>query len=201
MGLVNKVASQVPLYEYGDAVVKPKKSHKRKIVSPTETSEVDDEKCKEITDEIIVVSEENDMADGINNPKKRGHRPKNVSQKECEKDDMFEKPKRGCRPKNVSQQECEKDDVFEKPKRGSRPKNVCQKECEEDDVFEKPKRGRKPKCDNTVVTRKRGRPKAISPTEHVTGANVLSEPKRKNVSSASTQRHEANMVNTNKKQK
>ena len=39
------------------------------------------------------------------------------------------------------------------------------------------------------------------PTEHVTGANVLSEPKRKNVSSASTQRHEANMVNTNKKQK
>ena len=39
------------------------------------------------------------------------------------------------------------------------------------------------------------------PTEHITGANVLSEPKRKNVSSALTQRHEANMVNTNKKQK
>ena len=35
MGLVNKVASQVPLYEYADAGVKPKKSHKQKIVSPT----------------------------------------------------------------------------------------------------------------------------------------------------------------------
>ena len=143
MGLLNKVASQVPLYEYGDAVVKPKKSCKWKIVSPTETSEVNDGKCKEITDEIIVVSEENAMGDGINNPKKRGCRPKNVSQKECEKDDVFEKPKRG-RPKNVSQKECEKDDVFEKPKRG-RPKNVSQKECEKDDVFEKPKRGCRPK--------------------------------------------------------
>ena len=201
MGLLNTVASQVPLYKYGDAVVKPKKSCKWKIVSPIETSEVDDGNCKEITDKIIVVSDENAMEHGINNPKKRGHRPKNVSQKECEEDDMFEKPKRGCRPKNVSQQECEKDDVFEKHKRGHRPKNACQKECEEDDVFEKPKRGQKPKCDNTVVTRKRGRPKAILPTEHVTSANVLSEPKRKTVSSALTQRHEANMVNTNKKQK
>ena len=91
MGLLNKVASQVPLYEYGDAVVKPKKSHKWKIVSSTETSEVDDEKCKEITDEIIVVSDENATGDGIDNPKKRGHRPKNVSQKESEKDDLFEK--------------------------------------------------------------------------------------------------------------
>ena len=79
MGLFNKVASQVQLYKYGDAVVKPKKSHKRKIVSPTETSEVNDGKCKEITDEIIVVSEENAMGDRINNPKKRGRRPKNVS--------------------------------------------------------------------------------------------------------------------------
>ena len=35
MGLLNKVASQVPLYEYADAGVKPKKSHKQKIVSPT----------------------------------------------------------------------------------------------------------------------------------------------------------------------
>ena len=93
-----------------------------------------------------------------------------------------------------------KDNVFEKPKRG-RPKKVSQKECEKDDVFEKPKRGRKPKCDNTVVMRKRGRPQAILPTEHITGADVLFEPKSKNVSSASTQRHEANMVNTNKKQK
>ena len=76
MGLLNKVALQVPLYEYGDPVVKPKKSHKWKIVSPTEKSEVDDGKCKKITDEIIVVSEENAMGDGINNPKKRGHRPK-----------------------------------------------------------------------------------------------------------------------------
>ena len=89
MGLLNKVALQVPLYEYGDAVVKPKKSCKQKIVSPTKTSEVDDGKCKKIIDKIIVISEENDMADRINNPKKRGHRPKNVSQKECEKDDMF----------------------------------------------------------------------------------------------------------------
>ena len=87
------------------------------------------------------------------------------------------------------------------PKEAADPKNACQKECEEDDVFEKPKRGRKPKCENTVVTRERGRPKVILPIEHVTGANVLSEPKRKNVSSASTQRHEADMVNTNKKQK
>ena len=144
-----------------------------------------------------VSQKECEKDDLFENPK-RG-RPKNVSQKECEKDDVFEKPKRG-RPKNVSQKECEKDDVFEKPKRG-RPKNVSQKECEKDDVFEKPKRGRKPKCDNTVVTRKRGRPKAILPTEQITGADVLSEPKRKNVSSASTQRREANMVNTNKKQK
>ena len=81
MGLLNKVALQVPLYEYGDAVVKPKKSCKWKIVSPTETSEVNNGKCKEITDKIIVVSEENATGDGINNPKKRGHRPKNVSQK------------------------------------------------------------------------------------------------------------------------
>ena len=145
------------------------------------------------------VSQKECEKDDVFEKPKRG-RPKTVSQKECEKDDVFEKPKRG-RPKNVSQKECEKDDVFEKPKRGCRPKNACQKECEEDDVFEKPKRGRKPKCDNTVVTRKRDRPKAILPTEHVTGANVLSEPKRKNISSASTQRHEANMVNTNKKQK
>ena len=56
MGLLNKVAAQVPLYEYRDAVVKPKKSHKWKIVSPTKTSEVNDRKCKEITDKIIVVS-------------------------------------------------------------------------------------------------------------------------------------------------
>ena len=117
MGLLNKMALQVPLYEYRDAVVKPKKSRKWKIVLPTETREVDDRKCKEITDEIIVVPEENAMGYGINNPKKRGRRPKNVSQKECEKDDVFEKPKRG-RPKNVSQKECEEDDVFEKPKRG-----------------------------------------------------------------------------------
>ena len=227
MGLLNKVASQVPLYEYGDAVVKPKKSCKRKIVSPTKTNEVNDRKCKEIIDE-ITVSEENATGDGINNPKKRGCRPKNVSQEEREKeDDMINSKKRGCRPKNVSQEECEKeddminskkrgcrpknvsqeehekeDDVIKPKKRGCRPKNVSQEECEkEDDVFEQPKRGQKPKCDNTVVTRKRDRPKAISPTEHVTDANVLSEPKRKNVSSASTQRHEADMVNTNEKQK
>ena len=174
MGLLNKVASQVPLYEYRDAVVKPKKSRKQRIASPTETSEVDDGKCKEITDEIIVVSEENATGDGINNPKKRGSRPKNVSQKECEKDDMFEKPKRGHRPKNVSQKECEKDDMFEKPKRGHRPKNVSQKECEKDDVFEKPKRGHRPKnvsqkeCekDDVFEKPKRGhRPKNVSQKE------------------------------------
>ena len=128
MSLLNKVASQVLLYEYGDAVVKPKKSHKRKIVSPTKTNEVDNGKCKKIIDE-ITVSEENATGDGINNPKKRGCRPKNVSQKECEKEDEVIKPKkRGCRPKNVSQKECEKEDEVIKPKkRGCRPKNVSQK--------------------------------------------------------------------------
>ena len=80
MSLLNKVASQVLLYEYRDAVVKPKKSHKWKIVSPTKTNEVDDGKGKKIIDE-ITVSEENATGDGINNPKKRGCRPKNVSQK------------------------------------------------------------------------------------------------------------------------
>ena len=66
------------------------------------------------------MSEENAMGAGINNPKKRGCRPKNVSQKECEKIDEVIKPKkRGRRPKNVSQKECEKeDDVFKLEKRG-----------------------------------------------------------------------------------
>ena len=119
MALLNKVASQVLLYEYGDAVVKPKMRCKWKIVSPTKTNEVDNRKCKEIIDE-ITVSEENATGDGINKPKKRGRRPKNVSQKECEKEDDVIKPKkRGRKPKKVSQKECEKeDDVFKPEKRG-----------------------------------------------------------------------------------
>ena len=47
MSLLNKVASQVPIYEYGDAVVKPKKSSKQKSVSPTKTNEIDNGKCRE----------------------------------------------------------------------------------------------------------------------------------------------------------
>ena len=96
----------------------------------------------------IIVSEENATEDGINNQWKRGRRPKNVSQKECEKINEVIKPKkRGCRPKNVSQKECEKeDDVLKPEKRGCRPKNVSQKEFEkEDDVFKPEKRGRRSK--------------------------------------------------------
>ena len=108
-----------------------------------------------------------------------------------------ENPKR-CLKRNVKKKMI----CLNQRKEDENPKRCLKKECEkEDDVFEQPKRGHKPKCDNTVVTRKRGRPKAISSTEHVTGANVLSEPKRKNVSSALTQRHEADMVNTSEKQK
>ena len=142
MSLLNKVAQQVSLYEYRDAVVKPKKSRKRKIVSPTKTNEIDDGKCKERIDKIIV-SEENAMEDGIIKPKKRGHRPKNLSQKECEAEDGIIKPKkRGCRPKNLSQKECEAEDGIIKPKkRGCKPKALSQKECEtEDDVFKPPKK-------------------------------------------------------------
>ena len=46
MSLLNKVASQVPIYEYGDAVVKPKKSSKQKSVSPTKTNEIDNGKLQ-----------------------------------------------------------------------------------------------------------------------------------------------------------
>ena len=66
------------------------------------------------------------MGDGINNPKKRGRRPKNVFQKECEKDDMFKKPKRGRRPKNVSQMNVKKMMYLKNPKEAADPK-MCLK--------------------------------------------------------------------------
>ena len=47
MSLLNKVASQFPIYEYRDAVVKPKKSCEQKSVSPTKTNEIDNGKCRE----------------------------------------------------------------------------------------------------------------------------------------------------------
>ena len=140
MGLLNKVASQVPLYEYGDAVVKPKKSSKRKIVSPTETSEVDDGKCKEITDDIIVVSEENAMGDGINNPKKEAADPKmclkrNVKKIMCLKNPKEADPKR-CLKRNVKKMMCLKN-----PKEATDPKMRVKRNVKKMMCLKNPKEG------------------------------------------------------------
>ena len=92
MALLNKVAQQIPLNE--DTVVKPKKRCKRKIISSTKTNEIDDGKCKQKTDKIIL-SEKNAMEDGLIILKKRGCKPKAaLSQKECETEDGLIKPKK-----------------------------------------------------------------------------------------------------------
>ena len=102
--------------------------------------------------------------------------------------------------------------MFKPNKRGRKPKAaLSQKECEvEDDMFKPNKRGCKPKTalcqnDNNIdnrVIKRRGKPKALLPTRHVTEGDVLSKPKkRKNVSSASAERSKTDWVNTSDKPK